>query len=62
MAEEWVCLSIRGTSSIGEFPFFITCRFLHKNYGGRMGVSSIRDASSIRRITVYEEHTKLVDI
>ena len=42
----------RCASSIREFPFFKTCNSLHGNYGRRLGTSSIRDASSVRRITV----------
>ena len=38
---------------LGSFSFFITCSSLQGNYGWRLGASSIRDASSNRRITVH---------
>ena len=37
---------------LGSFPFFITCSSLHGNCAWRLGASSIRDASSNRRLTV----------
>ena len=37
---------------LGSFPFFITCSSVYRNYGLRLGASSIRDASSNKRITV----------
>ena len=37
---------------LGSFPFFITFSSLHGNYGWRLGVSSMRDASSNRHIMV----------
>ena len=46
----------RGASSISEFPYFITCSFLHKNYVWRLDASSGRDAFSIRHITVHSLH------
>ena len=36
----------------GSFPFFKTCSSLHGNYGRRLGVSSIRDTSSVRHSAV----------
>ena len=46
-------LKQRGASSIGEFSVLHNLQFLHRNYGWRLGASSIRDVSSNRRITVY---------
>ena len=44
----------RGASSIREFSLLHNLQFFARNDGRRLGASSIRDASSIRRITVNE--------